>query len=198
MHQRSPLLAWACAGLLTATAAFGQIYKTTDAQGNVLFTDQPPPSAADAEKVDLNRLNTAPPPKPAPPSGEPSADIKPAKAKQPRALEYQIAIQSPADESTIPMGPGNFSVVAATDPPLAAGERLQLLFDGEPRGDAQASASWQLTNVFRGAHELRVQRETAEGEVLATSKPVTVYVHRPSVKFSNSNFNSNRAANIAN
>ena len=54
--------------LLISLAATAQIYKTTDEQGNVVFTDQPP-EGVEREEVELQRTNTAPPPpeRPAPP-----------------------------------------------------------------------------------------------------------------------------------
>ena len=53
--------------LLTPLAsAAQQIYRTVDEQGNVVFTDTPPPEGAEREEVQLQRLNTAPPPPPRP------------------------------------------------------------------------------------------------------------------------------------
>lgn len=176
MKTMQPLLAWACAGLLCASAAVGQIYKTTDKNGNVVFTDQPPTGDRPAEEVKLKPLNTTPATA-ARPRQEP--------AEEPAAPDYTVSINFPTDETTIPMGPGNFSVVATTFPPLREGEMLQLQIDGADRGAAQRASNWDLTNVFRGAHELTVQRKSPEGEVLATSEAVTVYVHRPSVNFRN-------------
>ena len=57
------LFAIAMAIPLTVAA---QIYKTTDADGNIVFTDKPSPSGSTTEKVKRNQTNTAPPP-PVPP-----------------------------------------------------------------------------------------------------------------------------------
>lgn len=169
------LTALAIAGLLGHGPAGAQIYRTTDENGNVVFTDKPPAGDRQVEEVQLRQLNTTPSTPPAPQSPPPEAS--------PEAPDYRVSIAFPTDETTIPMGPGNFSVSASTFPPLRDGETLQLQIDGSDRGESQASGSWELTNVFRGAHELTVQRRSAEGEVLATSEAVTVYVHRPSVNF---------------
>lgn len=179
MRTIDRLLALACAGALLGTPALAQIYRTTDEQGNVVFTDKPPTGPEDqAEEVKLNPLNTAPAtvvkPRPA---------AEPVQREQSEPRDYELSITFPTDETTIPMGPGNFPVVASTSPPLREGELLQLRIDGADRGPAQASGHWELTNVFRGAHELTVQRKSAEGKVLSTSNPITVYVHRPSVNF---------------
>ncbi len=150
-----------------------QIYKTTDAEGNVVYTDQPPAGVA-SESVELAPTNTAVPP-PAMPTAAPPA------AAEPAAAAPAVAIVSPANETTIPKGGGIFDVVAAATPALGGGRRLQLLLDGEPWGEPQAGGSWQLQNVIRGAHDLQVNLLDVSGAVIATSASVRVYVLRPSI-----------------
>jgi uncharacterized protein DUF4124 len=157
-------------GLLSA-----QIYKTTDSQGNVVYTDKPPATGHTTEQVDLKQTNTsAPPPEIARP--EP-----PQPAAAPATTEYQLAIESPANETTIAMGPGNFSISASVDPLPGNGDTLQLLIDGTPWGEPQTDTNWAVTNVFRGAHDITISVLTDSGKVIATSDPVRVYVLRPSI-----------------
>jgi hypothetical protein len=157
-----------------------QIYKTTDEHGNIVYTDTPPASGNSTEKIKLNPTNTAPPPpdifRPAP--GDP---------EQPEQVNYTAEIVSPANETTIPMGPGNFSVTAKVNPAPGAGESLQLYVDGTPWGEPQAAASWALSNVFRGAHDLTVSLLDYEQVPLITSDPIRVYVLRPSIHNRNRN-----------
>ncbi len=166
--------------LLICATASAQIYRTTDEQGNVVFTDTPPQGVA-REEVELPPTNTAPPPPPRPDLAprEPAADEEPA------GVEYGVVITVPADETTIPMGPGNFSVSAVVRPSLGADERLQLFVDAVPWGEPQKVPSWSLTNVFRGAHDITVAVIDSAGSHLAVSEPVRVYVLRPSVNFRN-------------
>jgi hypothetical protein len=83
------------------------------------------------------------------------------------------------------MGPGNFSVSATVQPGLGSGSLLQLYVDGSASGNPQSSNTWELTNVFRGAHDLSVAVVDNKGDQLAVSEPVRVYVLRPSVNFKN-------------
>ncbi len=58
---RLPLLAL----LLTSLTFFAQspsaeIYRTTDEQGNVIFTDKPPAGASTTERIELPPTNTTP------------------------------------------------------------------------------------------------------------------------------------------
>jgi hypothetical protein len=53
--------------------------------------------------------------------------------------------------------------------------------DGTPWGEPQQATTWNLTNVFRGAHDITVAVVDEEGQQLANSEPVRVYVLRPSI-----------------
>ncbi|QIB65805.1 DUF4124 domain-containing protein [Kineobactrum salinum] len=165
------LLLLLCWPLLTQA----QIYKSTDAEGNVVFTDKPPDGSTKNEQVELKPLNTTPAPDPSvqPRRAPESGSDKPASAPQ-------LAITSPQNETVIPIGAaGNFSVQASTSPPLAEGEMLELLLDGSAVVPPQNSSSWELSNILRGGHDLTVRRLDSNGEPVATSEPVRVYVMRP-------------------
>jgi hypothetical protein len=158
-----------------------QIYKTTDENGNVVFTDTPPADSSVAEQVHIRELNTAPPP-----AQQTSPTPAPETSAQ-QAPEFSVAITEPANESTIPNGPGNFSVRGSLKPALKRGQLLQLYLSGEPWSDPQRSPAWELVNVFRGAHDLTIGVLDSDGKSLAISEPVRVYVHRPSINFRNRN-----------
>jgi hypothetical protein len=125
--------------------------------------------------VELRETNTTPPPpnvpRPAPKAGKVQPAMK------------SVSITSPTDETTIPMGPGNFSVSASVNGGLAYGQKLQLKLDGQPQGEPQTGTSWSLTNIIRGEHKLVVTIVDDEGNTVASSPPVTVYVLRPSVLY---------------
>ena len=161
-----------CAGHLTAAET---IYKVVDEEGNVTFTDTPPNDAdAMVEPHSILGTNTTPAVATAP---EDAVKIDQADAE----ASYVTRIVSPANESTIPMGPGDFMVEAEVSPGLDNEERLILLLDGEAVGAPQSFPQWQLTNVFRGAHRLQVVRVSKTGAAQSQSTEHTVYVMRPSV-----------------
>ncbi len=158
--------------LLLPWAAQGQtIYKTTDAQGNTVFTDKPPAEGVANEEIRLKRLNTAPAPELQP--------TRPAENDSQAVAKPTVAIVAPEDQTVIPMGGGDFDVQASVTPPLGPGERLQLRFDGAARGEPQAGTSWSLRNVLRGGHDLSIERLDEEGKVVAESEAVHVQVMRP-------------------
>jgi hypothetical protein len=149
-----------------------QVYKHVDEHGNVTFTDKPP---ADSELIEVRAPNTLA----APPKIEYATESR--KEPEVASESYTLAITAPANETVIPNGPGNFSVTASVTPGLQGGSRLQLLIDGEPRGEPQKGTSWALTNVYRGAHQLVVVALDSKDKEVGKSDPVTVYVFRPSI-----------------
>lgn len=171
--KRSTFLAGIALASAFSQPTIAQIYKYEDANGNVVYSDQPPPEAQ-AETVELGEINRAGPPPKAPSSVSP--------AKPANKAVFVTEITEPADGTTIPMGPGNFSVTAKASPSLGSAERLQLMIDGQPYGEPGKANHWGLTNVFRGEHKLTVNRVDRNGKVVDTSAPITVYVLRPSVR----------------
>lgn len=179
--MKRKILPWivACSAVFFIHASFAQIYRVIDEHGHVTFTDKAPDASSEA--ITLKPLNTSSAVEPA------SQQTAPQQGPASPAEEYSLSIASPSHETTIPMGPGNFSVVASTSPALNADETLQLKINGENRGPAQSATTWNLTNVFRGEHQLSIERLSAQGEVLARSETITVYVLRPSINFRNRN-----------
>lgn len=170
----------ATALLTTSLLAQGQIYKVTDDDKGVVFTDRPETISDTAEQhvetIDLPELNTAEPVdvRPTPPANT-------SRASEEESIAPTVAISSPANETTIAMGPGNFSVSATVNPPLSRSEQLVLMIDGQAVGPAQSGASWFVQGALRGPHDLVVQRTSTNGRSIAVSEPVRVYVLRPSI-----------------
>ena len=155
-------------------AAAQPVYKVTDENGNVTFTDTPPlDSQATVEEHSIHAPNSAQPVLSTPEIAQPE--------ESENSIRFETSIVSPTDNATIPMGPGNFSVQVALSPRLGAGETLLLLLDDEPVGSPQRMPNWQLTNVYRGEHRLRVLRIDNEGAQLDASDINTVFVMRPIV-----------------
>lgn len=172
--RRAALVALLTHGLVNPTVA-ETIYKVVDDKGNVTFTDTPPGDKDASVEVHILRdTNTAN-----------AVLVTPAAAEQSTqpdtVTQYVTRITHPANEATIPMGPGDFIVEAETAPGLESGEQLILMLDGTPVSAPQLSPTWQLSNVFRGAHRLQVIRLNKAGEALNESPEHTVYVMRPTV-----------------
>lgn len=166
--------------LLLSQAAMAQnaIYRTTDKDGNVVFTDAPPAGTRKAEVVEMQPINTTPAPVPRELTLK---ELEEEATKETAVKLQEVRITSPANKETIPRGPGNFSVRVKVKPAMRDGQSLQLFMDGVPHAEPQRSGAWTLKNVFRGAHDLTVGLIDSEGQTTVMSEPVTVFVQRPGV-----------------
>jgi len=180
------ILALVATLLLTTLAvpalAQSDIYKVTHADGSISFTDQPP-SGSDSSSVELldnNRINTVPGLATTPEVSETEAESEELVVSE--LTPKSVGIMSPIDQTTIPMGPGHFSVMAEVEPELEPGETLQLVMDDAPVDDPITDTTWNLRFVIRGEHTLVINRIDSTGNVIATSEPVVVYVLRPSIR----------------
>ena len=90
------------------------IHKAADADGKVTFTDTPPLSGDSAVEEQSVKVPNSAKPTHTPPTPAPSA---PAGAEEP--AYYCTQIVTHADNTTIPIGPGNFAMQAALNPRLA-------------------------------------------------------------------------------
>ena len=157
------------------------VYRTTDAQGNVIFTDKP---VDNAERVDLEPLtvvpavgvDAAPPPTQ---RAEPAASRR---VGQPFMPYSTFRIAAPDDGQTLPTGAaGNVQVRLAIEPALREDHKVRLLLDGVVSQSALHSSAFMLTNLERGEHTLVAELLDADGQVRLRSAPVTLYVQRASV-----------------
>ncbi|MDH3642143.1 MAG: DUF4124 domain-containing protein [Gammaproteobacteria bacterium] len=158
-----------------------QIFKTTDADGNVVFTDVPPRAQESAEKIDLlapNSFGTEQP-------GIATASDRPRRSErgddeQPVvAPVYQsLTIMTPGDQANVRENAGNVDVQAAIEPGLHPGHSLRLLLDEVPAGSAGEGPVFSLTNVDRGTHTLKAEIVDSSGAVIFTSDPSTFHLQR--------------------
>lgn len=175
MNHRSwlALITAPAAVLLTAATAAAPIYKTTDEQGNVVYTDDP--GERPAVEVDLPDLTIVSPtelPGPGAGSAEPAVEEDPEPAV---ALE----LLRPEHEETIRSNTGDVEVVARIDRALRDGDRFEVLVDGEVRG-RNAGGAFALTGIDRGAHEVRVRLVNGSGTPVATTDTHTFFLHQAS------------------
>lgn len=175
------LLLLTATGLAGLSSVHAAIYKTTNAQGNVVFTDVPPKD--DAKSVEIRQGNSYRPEIATPTAAAPAAEDEEDSAEDTATAGYdKITITSPPHDEALRENTGNISVSVALDPALdtAAGHRLQVLVDGQVAGEAP-SATVQLQNIDRGTHSLVAQVIDANNSVLASSSAVVVHLQRYSI-----------------
>lgn len=156
--------------LLLALPAGAQIYKYLDANGNPVFSSQPPEGVA-AEKVELPAPSIVSPPPPRPPA--------PAKPKEPadETRYTRLELTGIADGESLRANNGSFSVEVAIEPRLRPGHSLRLLLDGQPYGQPGRSTHLELVNLDRGEHSLEVE-VLADERSLQKSAPLLFTLQR--------------------
>ncbi|HHJ15483.1 MAG TPA: DUF4124 domain-containing protein [Gammaproteobacteria bacterium] len=167
----------ATALLLVSGSATAAVYKSVDAEGNTVYTDEP---AAGAKPVDLPPLSTIPPP-----TYSPAVSKKPEAAGEDSAVYQSINIIEPAPDATLRDNTGAVPVKVGIDPPLkaTAGHRFQFYLDGQTQGKPTRSSKIVIANVNRGTHNVEVAVLDAEGREITRSSPVQFHLHRQSINF---------------
>ncbi len=164
--------------ILGNAQAAGQVYKVTDEEGNVTYTDNPPAEEQRGETVKVPEVNTQPAPEVrSPPRSQSEEDSE--------QTGYEaVYIAQPSHEQTIPPGQVEVPVQIVTEPALKQNHRLQVLYDGEPYGQPSA-ATPVLTGLHRGTHQIQAQVLDSDNRVVATSETVTIYIKRHSIQHPN-------------
>ncbi len=188
MNRPLKIVSMACLwslGALSFIPAAAQIYKVTDADGNVVFTDVPPRPGEKADEVELGSGSTV--------------DIKSSLPQETSATSWSSAtsddenteeipqygyemlqVVSPANDASVRENAGNVVVSIAINPELRPGNRLQLEMDGKViRTTTTKRVS--LTEVDRGTHVLRAHVIDDSGDRLISSEPSVFHLSRYSV-----------------
>ena len=169
--MRSLLLVF---GLLLALPALADIYKWTDPNGHVIFSDQPHPGAEKLPEKEVPTFDAQPLPA-SPPQTKP---------EKPAFEGYDtVAIVQPKDNAAFWDTAGEVTVQVLVKPPLrtSLGHKLVLALDGKTAAQSEGSTTFQLSNVDRGTHTLELKVEDADGNVLSSSAPVSFTIHRASI-----------------
>jgi hypothetical protein len=192
MNHRSIIApAVVAASLLLSTAAIGEIYKVVDADGNVVYTDQPP--SDDAQPMELPGLSIVESARKAP-----RAERRQDAAEEPELTSIRdlrrgyrdFAIVSPAPEETL-WGTDNAVVVTwETRYELQPGMSVTFYVDGEAR-PATTAPSIRVEQLDRGAHTVHAELWDARNRKIATADPVTFYIQQYSVNYGNNRNSGN-------
>ena len=147
------------------------IYRTLDADGNVVFTDNPPDKKR-AEEVKVGPTNTMDSP-PVERRAASRGDAPPEQPEPPDTGYEAVSITAPDAGANLRLPQDNpIQVQVSLSPSLKSGHRLVILDNGTPlEGNAM-----DFPNP--GEHTLIAQVRDGDGTVLIESEPVLFYVMR--------------------
>jgi hypothetical protein len=149
-------------------AASTKIYVWKSDDGVLVFSDSPKPGA---EEVDVREPNTAS-------SVDTSMlDLTPQVIKD----DYQVEINQPKENATIRDNTGSVYVTGSIKPIFKQGLNIQLYLDNKPYEKPQPHSMFVLRDIDRGEHIIKMKLLNEKGKVIASSNPITFYMHRASV-----------------
>ncbi len=162
--------------VISVSSAHATIYKSVDAQGNVVFSDQP---GGNAQPLKLPPVPTySPPPMPA------SVTTETTPIKLPPTPGYeQFAVVAPGQDQAFWDNAGDVEVRVSLQPALmtAAGHRLVFYLDGVAGGEPAEDTSTVFHNVDRGQHTVSAAVIDATGKTIQTTEKVRFQLHRLSL-----------------
>lgn len=163
-------------GLLAGGGAYGQAYTWTDEDGVVHYSDLPQPGA---KEVDLGKYKA-----PGSARGQTARPVAPVTRRnaepEPESFQYEsLAVASPAAEQTLWNIEGVLNVSLALSPALRPGHQVRVYFDGNPQ--EVSGLSFQLQQVYRGAHNLQAEVLDENGQLMIRSQPSRFYVQQTSI-----------------
>ncbi|MCE8039404.1 DUF4124 domain-containing protein [Halomonas sp. MCCC 1A11062] len=166
--------------LVACSAQATTIYRTTDAQGNVIFTDDP---NRGGEPVQLAPLTVIPARSEGrqaePPRVEGTAPRASQSPGQPFMPYDTFRIRSPEHGGDLPASyAGNLQVELVIVPALRPDHRVRLLVDGQVSQTAMHTSAFMLTNLPRGEYVLQAELLDAQGQIRHRTAPVSLYVQR--------------------
>lgn len=133
------------------------IYRSTDEQGQTVFSDQP---SQGAEQVEVKKPNRAPAVKPTPRPDKKKTDTY--------GSGYEVTITHPADGDFIANGLLGTSVSATVNPPLLPKHQLEFLHNGESLGTG-SSYQTRIERLTPGGHQISARVLDRDGKVLGQS-----------------------------
>ncbi len=170
--MRTALFTLICLGAAAALAG-PAVYKWTDENGVVHYSDQPHP---DAKKVQVTPAQTyksthAPTPAPVEPGAESAPEGPPYKS---------CTVAQPQDQQEF-ANLEQLRIVVSTDPGLRPGDQIYVIMDGAQLGNAPGG-QYLLNPVERGTHTLQGLVKDGSGTLVCQTPGVTFSVHQPSIQ----------------
>ncbi len=150
------------------------VYKTVDAEGNIIFSDVPTDGA---EVLEIEKAQTVNIPE------VKRSEYRPVTKLIPDKIEYtRLVITSPENDATIRSNAGNVSINVAIEPVLFEDDLLVLFVDGKEVGSGK-SLLFSLSNLDRGTHTVDVAVKNEKDEFLKRSAKLVFHLRKESKLF---------------
>lgn len=161
--------------LLVLAPALGEsakVYKWTDNQGNIIYSDSPRPGA---EAIEV-------PTEPAGIGSVPPKQMNAPKQQTPGPAYGALIMASPSEGQILDDPGGWVNVSLAVEPPLrvSQGDAVRLRLDGQALDTRYSGSQIAIPSVPRGTHTVQAEVVSPAGDVLIASATVTFHMQAPS------------------
>ena len=157
---------------LCSTLASAEVYRWINADGNVVYGDDPPKKSG-ATRVELPTLTVADSYKAAPVKSTTKAE-----ASETEYTSFKIA--TPATGDTLRANDGAVGVSVELQPALKPGDAITLYLDGKQVANG-AQLNFTLNEVERGEHTVFAVLNDATGNIIQNTESVKFNVLRQTV-----------------
>ena len=150
------------------------MYKWTNSQGEVIYSDTPPNE--NTEEIKLPELTTTPAVKF---KAKPEPQNTP-EEKTTVTSYTSFKLLAPVKDAIIRDNSGNVPVSLSLTPNLdtKAGHSISIMVDGATKISNSKQSSATLSNIDRGTHTVSAKIQDSKGKVLKTSNSVSFSVYR--------------------
>ena len=155
---------------MTASVLKAEVYRTVDEDGNVIFTDQKAESE-DSTPLKIRPVQTIPAPK-----IKRKTSVTSPGYTSTHNFYKSLEIISPTEQETF-QNPESITVSVETKPSNNAGHRYRLLVNNQEQQNSNIPR-FVLNHPDRGTLVLKAEIINAQGAVLISSEPRTIFVHR--------------------
>ena len=170
-------------GLFAASLASAEVYRWTDENGVVHFSDRPQEGAEVIEMPQAQTFEAPPVPQRRSRNNDSGSSSRQNPDETDRQVYGQVSISSPAQDEVLRNTGGAVPVAVNTVPSLRRGHKLIIFLDGQPVETLTSGRSkTQLSEVFRGQHSLKAQVRAADDQVVGESDTVTFTVQQTSIQ----------------
>ena len=161
-----------------AVTAHAELFKWKDAEGNIIYSDQPPPGENKAkskvEEESLPQIIAVPAEKASINTESRSSDDSNDKSKT-----RNLVIESPKHDEAVRENSGNVSISVRVEPINFAdnGSILAIYMDGKEVAKGPETTV-QLLNVDRGTHTIKAELINSSGTVILATEPTIFHLLR--------------------
>lgn len=149
-------------------ASTAKIYVWRNEKGILVFSDTPRPGAEEVKTKTGNVIQS---------STQVETEVLDISPQVSQAV-YKVIINTPLNNATIRDNTGSIYISGGITPKFKSDFQVQLYLDGKAYLKPQKRVMYSLRNVDRGEHKIKMDLIDDKGKVIASSKPVTFYMHR--------------------